>query len=388
MTLSLLGVNRPAPRRRASLWGACALIGAAVATGCFRPVRDVPIDPAYTWTAYLGSDGRDAFSSESVTEGVPEIEWNVNTGRGLDAPPVPLGPVIVTATTNRMVIALSAESGSIYWEHRKNGPFQVPPLSDGDRLYLATADTRARVYAMRLVDGKEQWEETYPGLSSPMLLADQRLYFASEPGLVTCLRKRDGDRLWQTALGGPTAAAPVLVDGRLFVGTIRDTLYVLEAEGGEIVDRLPVPDRISAAPAARGGTLYVPLMSGHMLALDAETGEERWRAYVGGPLLAAPVVTQDGTAYTLSRSGDVWSVSADGRPTRLAHLESAATEALTVTRNAVLVGLLDGRLVALSRTDGRELWSLDLGDSVQTPPAVQDGAIYVPLRRGRLVKLR
>jgi outer membrane protein assembly factor BamB len=92
--------------------------------------------------------------------------------------------------------------------------------------------------------------------------------------------------------------------------------------------------------------------------------------------------------YTLARSGQVWSVSSDGQPKQLADLRSAATGALTVTANAVLVGLLDGRLVALSLPDGEELWTLDMGDSVQMPPAVQDGNIYVPLRRGRIVKLR
>ena len=59
-----------------------------------------------------------------------------------------------------------------------------------------------------------------------------------------------------------------------------------------------------------------------------------------------------------------------------------------MTENAILVGLLDGRVVALRRDDGAELWSVNLGDSVNTPPVVQDGAIYVPLRRGRVAKLQ
>lgn len=361
----------------------------AAVGGCFRPVRDAPVEPGLTWPAYLGAPSRDPFAGESVTETEPEVVWNVNTGRGLDAPPVPLGPVIVTATTNRMVIALSAESGDIYWEHRKNGPFQAPALSDGDRLYVATADTRARVYALRLVDGREQWEKTYPGLSSPMLLAGDRLFLASEPGQVTALRTADGERIWQTSLGAPASGAPVLLDdGRLLVSTTRDSLYVVETERGRITDRHRLPARVSAPPALRGETVVLPLQSGHVAALDATSLEERWRAHVGGPVLAAPVLTSDGTVYALARSGEAWSISSEGTPRRLAALGAAATGALTVTANVVLVGLLDGRLVALSRRDGRELWSVDMGDSVQTPPAVQDGSIYVPLRRGRVVRLR
>jgi outer membrane protein assembly factor BamB len=296
--------------------------------------------------------------------------------------------VIVAATTNRLVIALSSESGDIYWEHRKHGPFMVPAVSDGSRLYLATSDVRGRVYALRLIDGKEEWEEDHAGLSAPMIMADGHLYLATEMGVISALRTRDGDQVWQTALGAPTAAAPVLLGDRLVVSTIRDTIYALDREGGEILDQRPVPSRVSAAPASDTSTLYLPLRSGHVLALETDGLEERWRAHVEGPVLASPVARRDGTVFALAGSGGVWSISPDGQPTKLADLGSAAVGGLTVTANAVLVGLLDGRLVALSPDDGRELWTVKLGDSVVNPPVVQDGCIYVPLRRGRVVKLR
>jgi outer membrane protein assembly factor BamB len=287
-----------------------------------------------------------------------------------------------------MVIALSSESGDIYWEHRKNGPFDTPPVSDGRTLYLATSDTRARVYALRVVDGSEQWEKRYPGVSAPLILAEDRLYLATQPGLVTALRTRDGGELWQAVLGAPTAAAPVLMDERLLVPSIRDTVYALDVENGAIEAKRPVPARVSAAPAVHGTVVYLPLQSGHVLALEGDELTERWSAHVGGPVLASPVVTEDGTVYVLARSGAVWKITADGVATRLWDLGSAATGALALTADAILVGLLDGRLVALSRQDGSELWITHVGDSVTTPPFVQDGAIYVPLRRGRVVKLR
>ena len=389
LTIGPRGVNR---RGTPSWRSGARLLGLALATlagtGCFRPVRDVPVDLAFTWTTYQGSPTRDPFAAESVPDIEPEIEWDVNTGRGLNSPPVPLGPVIVAATTNRMVIALSSESGDIYWEHRKHGPFMAPAVSDGSRLYLATSDVRGRVYALRLRDGREEWEEDHPGVSAPALIADGRLYLASEMGLISALRTRDGNQVWQTALGAPTAAAPALMEDRLVVATIRDTIYALDRENGEILEQRSVSSRISAAPASDASALYLPLRSGHVMALEADGLEERWRAHVEGPVLAAPVVRQDGTVFALSESGGVWSIASNGRPRKLADLGSAAVGGLTLTANAVLVGLLDGRLVALSPDDGRELWTVKLGDSVVTPPVVQDGFIYVPLRRGRVVKLR
>jgi outer membrane protein assembly factor BamB len=356
--------------------------------GCLRPVRDAPLDPEYAWRTYQGSPDRNAFADERISEDEPDVEWNENTGRGLSAPPVPLGPVLVATTTNRMVIALSSESGGIYWEHRKNGPFVTPAVSDGLRLYLATSDIRARVYGLRLVDGGEEWEKDYPGLSVPMILSGGRLFLATEPGLVVALRAQDGQELWRASLGAPTAAAPVMTDDRLLVATIRDTLYAVGLEDGDIVARRPVPARVSATPASGLGTVLFPLQSGHVLALDPESLEERWTAFVGAPVLAAPVLARDGQAYVLTTAGVVWAVSPEGDPARLCDLGAAATGALTVTANAIIAGLLDGRVVALSRVDGSVLWSVEIGDSVNTPPVVQGGAIYVPLRRGRVAKLR
>jgi outer membrane protein assembly factor BamB len=221
-----------------------------------------------------------------------------------------------------------------------------------------------------------------------MILAGDRLLLATEPGSIVALRVRDGEELWSVNLGAPTAAGPVVMDGRLLVSSIRDTLYTVDLDDGTLDLRRPLSGRVSAAPAVRGSMVYLPMQSGHILALEGGDLEERWRTPVGGPVLAAPVVADDGTIYALSRDGTVWGISEDGEGRRLADLGSAATGALTVTRNTILVGLLDGRVVALAREGGSELWTMQFGDSVTTPPLVQDGAIYVSLRRGRVVKIR
>lgn len=44
--------------------------------------------------------------------------------------------------------------------------------------------------------------------------------------------------------------------------------------------------------------------------------------------------------------------------------------------------------MAVDRHTGTVLWTVDLGDSVWAPAVVQDGSIFVPLRRGKVVKLR
>ncbi len=362
-------------------------LSAPLVGGCFRAHRPAPVSPGAVWSTFQGLESRNAFEAERVSEQDPRILWRARTGRGLSAPPVVHGEVVYAVTTNRMVIALSAESGEIYWEHRKNGPFEVPPVVEGSELYVTTADVKGRVYALRMRDGRESWERKVAGVNVPLVSDGERLFLATEAGSVVALRLRDGEQLWERRIR-PAAGAPVLDGERLIVGTIADSLLVLDASTGNLVGSVALPGSLSAPPAASGSLLYLPLSSGELVAVPAAGGEPVWRARLGGPVLAAPVLSRTGDVFALDRSGTVWRVPPDGRPERLTELGSAATGSLTLVENAVLVGLLDGRFVAVDRTDGSILWTLELGDSVTAPAVVKGGQIFIPLRRGAVVKAR
>ncbi len=330
---------------------------------------------------------RNAFERERVTTSNPEIAWTKDAGRGLASPPVVSGQVVLAVTTNRMVMAFSAETGDLYWQHRKHGAFEVPPVVEDDRLYVTTGDLEGRAYGLRIRDGRETWEETVPGTAVPQATDGTLLFVASEVGRAFALRLSDGERVWETSTGS-AAAAPIVVGDRLIVATTGDSLLALDVETGRVDARVALPASVSAPPALAGRSLVLPLRSGELLALDASELEERWRVGLDGPVLAAPAIASTGEVFVLDRTASVWVVGADGTPRRLVNLGGAARGSLTLVENALLVGLLDGRFMAVDRQMGRVLWTVDLGDSVWAPAVVQDGSIFVPLRRGAVVKIR
>ena len=68
-------------------------------------------------------------------------------------------------------------------------------------------------------------------------------------------------------------------------------------------------------------------------------------------------------------------------------LGGGARASLTLARNGLVVGLLDGTLARVN-FDGAVAWSIKLDGSIFAPAAIADGALYVPLQRGRIVKVR
>src|SRR5690606_1638161 len=244
--------------------------------------------------------------------------------------------------------------------------------------------------------GRTAWDRTIGASPFPPLIVEGAVYFATARGELVALGVEDGDELWRTRLRGSAASTPVHHGDGILVATVRDTLYRLDRASGRITARAPLPATVSAAPALVADTLYLPLQTGDLVAYRLPGLEELWRAPFGAPILAAPVAGPDGSLYVLNRNAEVWRVRRGARAgertaslagERIASLDGAARASLAVAQGRLLVGRLDGRLFLLE-ADGRVVWERDFEDSIAAPVTVADGALYVPLLGGTIVKLR
>ena len=362
-----------------------------VAASCGPPPRPVPVEPQELgpgWPMPLGNAKRSPHAGEEAPEEGVAIVWERRVGRGLLAPLVPEGSLLLATAASGRVSALSTTDGRPYWDRRIDRALGNGLTRRGDTLFVASEWRQGRVFALELRRGRRIWaERAGPAPFAPLLLGDTA-YVATADGQVVALRTENGRSFWRTRLNG-AAVTPVIPHGDgLLVATASDTLYVLARGTGEIVRRKALPGTVSAPPALIGDTIYLPFHTGELAALRLPTLDKVWRAPFGAPILAAPVAAPDGSLFVLTRSAEVWHVPPGGRAgERLASLDGAARGSLTLARNGLLVGRLDGTLFLL-RHDGRIIWQERFDDAIAAPVTVQDGAIYVPLLRGRIVKLR
>jgi len=111
-----------------------------------------------------------------------------------------------------------------------------------------------------------------------------------------------------------------------------------------------VPHAFEASPVVVGGTMYVSTPLNHVAALDAATGTKKWEY---SPTLGITI-----------------------------HCCGPVNRGVAVYGNRVYMGRLDGRLVALDTTDGKEVWNVQVADNqrgfaLTGAPVAVDGKVIV-----------
>lgn len=140
-----------------------------------------------------------------------------------------------------------------------------------------------------------------------------------------------------------------------------------------------------------GGTTGAVVASGRVLVgglvFDARTGE-----LVGGELhghMSTPAVV-DGTAYVSTHDVEAWdATSGEHLWTFETDVDSGGLPAPAVAGGtAYAPGAIDDpTLYAVDVADGTERWRFDLDATVEAPPAVADGTVYVADRSNKLYAL-
>ncbi|MFD1215254.1 MULTISPECIES: outer membrane protein assembly factor BamB [Microbulbifer] len=224
-----------------------------------------------------------------------------------------------------------------------------PAIIDGK---VIAANSEGEVFAFDRATGKRLWEtELDQSISGGVGVGNGLAVVADYRGRVVALNLVDGSQRWQTQLGGEVVATPAVGSGMVVIQTVDGKLLGLDANSGEQQWRhktvLPVLTlRGTSSPVITAGVVYAGLDNGKLIALSASDGLSRWEQRVAMP---------QGSAE-LERVVDI-----DGAPVVRGELVFAAS--------------YQGRVVALSREDGRGLWARDA--STYHNVAVGAGAVFL-----------
>ena len=102
-------------------------------------------------------------------------------------------------------------------------------------------------------------------------------------------------------------SSPAVAGGVVYVGSLDNWLYALDARTGQEKWRFKTDDDVFSSPAVAGGMVYVGSWDNWLYALDAETGQEKWRFKTGGPVASSPAIA-GGVVYFSSLDGYLYAV--------------------------------------------------------------------------------
>jgi eukaryotic-like serine/threonine-protein kinase len=222
-----------------------------------------------------------------------------------------------------------------------------------------------------------------PIVSSPVVV-DGRVFIGSHDDRVHCVDAATGAGIWTFATRDDVEAPPLVADGRVFVGSADGTLYAIDAMSGEGVWTYATPDRILGGAAFHrrpdgGATVFVGSYDQKLHAVDAATGESRWIAEADDYLNGAPAVDGDAVVFG-GCDGVVRVVDALGGASLHAlplgdgvHIASS----IVADRGVAFVAHVDSACVAVSIATGAVLWTWTAPDSYFSSPALSGDRVFV-----------
>ncbi len=206
---------------------------------------------------------------------------------------------------------------------------------------------------------------------------------------------------WKADLGdGGTAwFKPALSDNAVFGVSSSGRLTRLARSSGKVVWQVETGSNISAGVGRGDGFLVLGSDKGEVLAYD-DDGKLRWKAKVSSEVLATPQVEGN---VVLVRSGDGRIVALSATDGKQLWFYERATPALVVRshagmvvqRGTVFAGFAGGKLAAISIKDGAVLWEANVSQprgntelerisDITSDPVVDDEQVCAISFQGRL----
>jgi len=194
------------------------------------------------------------------------------------------------------------------------------------------------------------------------LVDGERVFMASNKGQVVAYSVNDGEPLWHVETGSAINAGPGEGQDALLFGGDAEVIALSKQDGSELW-RAAVSSEVLSVPQRQGNTVVVHCVDGNIIALDADNGNVLWQHQESVPTLS------------LRGSGD---------PLLLA--------------DAALVGTANGKVIALSLSDGRLIWDTVIAEprgrndlermvDVDGELAVADGVVYASSYQGTLAAI-
>jgi outer membrane protein assembly factor BamB len=161
-----------------------------------------------------------------------------------------------------------------------DGPSEIiaTPVVYNDRIYVAIGQSPIHGVGKGILScvdaktGKKVWESREVGRSlSNVVISDGLLYIADFSGRLHCFDADRGELYWQHELeAGVWSASPIVVEGKVYISTEKNILWVLKAgREKKVVSRSRLKS-MAITPTFKDGVFYLPTQK-RLFALKIES---------------------------------------------------------------------------------------------------------------------
>jgi outer membrane protein assembly factor BamB len=258
---------------------------------------------------YIG-DIEGVFHCVDATTG--KVRWKFETGAEITSGANFAGDTVLFGCGDETLYCLSTEGKKLWQFKVAGGPVLGTPAVVGDRTFVSGCDSTLHI--LDVTKGTElgavelggqtgatvavQGEQLYIGTMTKQVVAvdlkkadvawrfeparranDFYSSAAVTPDLIIigcrdkrvhCLERATGKEKWSVATRGHVDSSPVVVGGRVYVGSLDGTLYVIDPSQGAVQKKLELGNKgILASPAVAENCLVIGTLDNELVCLGA-----------------------------------------------------------------------------------------------------------------------
>ena len=352
-----------------------ATVTAPPASNGLPPIRDIPV--------YKADAARTGVHPGPGPMVQPVEAWHVELGcsAGGAATGVVGSGLLVVGCDASQVSAIDVATGSLVWTDQVDGAVEGSAI-DGDTVYVA--DMGGGLTAIDLASGDIAWHikrdsggETR--FWSP-IVDDGIVYVASHDGRFVGYDTGDGSEKWSwQAAAGVRSIGGTVLDGIAYIsGDDGYQRAISVADGSEKWSFRTLSDVVSSVSIANDAVFVAAQgEDGVLYGLDRQTGAEIWRFQSPTGDQVAPPVNADGVVYAPSMPDGLVALDAtDGSLLWRATVGEVGGQAPAIAGDAIFQDTQRG-VGAYSRSDGSQLWNIDLGAGHDNSALVTGGMVII-----------
>lgn len=159
---------------------------------------------------------------------------------------------------------------------------------------------------------------------------------------------------------------PAIQDNRLWIADSEGVIESIDIDSGARLWRINLDESLTMGVHLHDGALLLATANGELVSLKLDDGSENWRKDLASEIVALPATENDHIALQ-SVDGNLHLLSAEtgkrlwSYNSNLPNLSLRGTSSPVIAGDKVIAGFASGKVVAISRSEGRVLWQERVG---------------------------
>jgi outer membrane protein assembly factor BamB len=355
-----------------------------ILTGCakkFHLPRNETI-PMTDWN-YPRGDAKSSARINSHFKGKLNLIWERKISD------VPIGPLNIGAGK----IIFCGAKGRIAFCDLKDGQYrgrlkysrgiQTGVIVSDSLAYFAIGPNKNQLVCLNLYNRKTIWSAILKDITGTPIITDRQIFVSADTGIIYCLDRFTGDRLWRKSARGKSLAGPSYDSGIIYWPLDNGELQAFSTRDSNMIFQLNLNQPL-VSKAAIEDKIYIGSADGGFFALEKGTGKVLWQRELPWPIWTSPAI-DDKCLIICDNGGNVRALSKDdGKTVWEFKANGVIVASPIVVGEFVLFASLDRNVYCLDKNSGLLISKRELKHEIRFAGVSDGERIYFAAQDGTI----